>query len=181
VASQTDVSGQIIAALQVTAPDMDTSVGSVARKMIDAFSSAVADASVDTHLLTYQYDIYSHTGADLDAFVQLFGMSRFPATQATGTLTFTRGTATDVVGVPVGSQVSDDGGDIIVSTLTPGIFNVGVSVVTVPAQCTTLGPTGNAAANTLTQMTTPVAEVTHVTNLTAFTGGADQETDSQLQ
>ena len=181
MASQTDVAGQIISALQVTAPDMDTSVGSVTRKMIDAFSSAVADASVDTHLLTYQYDIYSHTGADLDAFVQLFGMSRFPATQATGTLTFTRGTATDVVGVPVGSQVSDDGGDIIAATLTPGIFNVGVSVVTVPAQCTTLGPTGNAAANTLTQMTTPVAEVTQVTNLTAFTGGANQETDSQLQ
>jgi uncharacterized phage protein gp47/JayE len=181
VASQSDVAGQMIAALQVTAPDLDTSAGSVARKIIDATASVIADASVDTHLLTYQYDVYSHTGADLDAWVQLFGMSRFPATSATGTLTFTRGAATDIVAVPVGSQVSDDGGDIIVSTLTPAIFNIGVSVVTVPAQATMPGPSGNAAANTLTQMVTPVAEVTTVTNLTAFTGGAAQETDSALQ
>lgn len=181
MASQADVSGQIITALRVTAPDMDTSAGSVARKMIDAFSSAVADASVDTHLLTYQYDIYSHTGADLDAFVQLFGMSRFPAIAATGTLTFTRGTATDVVAAPVGTQVSDDGGDVIAQTLVPAIFDVGASVVTVPCQATVPGPEGNAAANSLTQLLTPVAEVTSVTNLTALTGGANQETDSQLQ
>jgi uncharacterized phage protein gp47/JayE len=181
VASQSDIAGQMIAALGVTAPDLDTSAGSVARKIIDAASSQIADASVDTHLLTYQYDIYSHTGADLDAFVQLFGMSRFPAIAATGTLTFTRGTATDVVAAPVGTQVSNDGGDIIVQTLTPAIFNVGVSVVTVPVQATVPGPAGNASANSLTQLMTPVPEITSVTNLTALTGGADQETDSQLQ
>ena len=181
MASQSDVSGQIISALQVTAPDLDTSTGSVVRKMIDAFSSAVADASVDTHLLTYQYDIYSHTGADLDAFVQLFGMSRFPAIAATGTVTFTRPTATDVVAAPVGTQVADDGGDVIVQTLVPAIFSVGVAVVTVPVQATLPGPEGNAGANTLTQLLTPVSEVTQVTNLTALTGGANQETDSQLQ
>jgi len=86
MASQSDVSSQMIAALQVTAPDMDTSAGSVTRKIIDTVASAIADASVDTHLLTYQYDVYSHAGADLDAFVQLFGISRFPAVAATGTV-----------------------------------------------------------------------------------------------
>jgi uncharacterized phage protein gp47/JayE len=181
MASQADVASQMISALQVTAPDLDTSAGSVARKIIDATSSQIADASIDTHLLTYQYDIYSHTGADLDAFVQLFGMTRFPATAAAGTVTFTRLTTTDVVAVPVNSQVSNADGSVIAQTLTPAIFNIGVGVVSVPVQATVAGPAGNVQANSLTQIVTPVSEVSSATNLAALTGGANQETDSQLQ
>jgi uncharacterized phage protein gp47/JayE len=181
MASQTDVSSQMITALRVLAPDLDTSVGSTARKILDTVASQIADASVDTHLLTYQYDIYSHTGADLDAFVQLFGMSRFPATQATGTVTFTRLTTTDVVSAPVNTQVCTQDGSVVAQTLTPAIFNVGVSVVTVPVQATVAGPSGNVQANALNQMLTPVAEVSSSTNLAALTGGSGQETDTQLQ
>jgi hypothetical protein len=54
MASQSDVSTQLIQALGISVPDLDTSVGSVARKIIDAVSSQIADASVDTQLLTYQ-------------------------------------------------------------------------------------------------------------------------------
>lgn len=180
--SQSDVAGQIIQALGVTAPDLDTSVGSVARKMIDAFSSQVADASVDTHLLTYQYDIYSMTGAALDSFVQTVGgLSRFPATAATGTVTFTRQTAVDVVSVPVNSQVSTADGSVVVQTLTAAILPVGTLVASVPVQATVAGPQGNVQANSLTQMMTPVAEIATVTNLGPLAGGANQETDSQLQ
>lgn len=181
MASQSDVSSQMITALGVVAPDLDTSVGSVARKLIDTVASQIADASVDTHLLTYQYDIYSQTGAALDAFVQLFGMSRFPAIQATGTVTFTRLTSTDVVSAPVNTQVSTADGSVVVQTLTPAIFNVGVQVVTVPVQAALPGPAGNIQANALTSMMTPVSEVTSVTNLAALSGGANQETDTQLQ
>jgi uncharacterized phage protein gp47/JayE len=181
MASQADIASQMISALQVTAPDLDTSAGAVARKIIDAAASQIADASIDTHLLTYQYDIYSQTGAQLDAFVQLFGMSRFPATAAAGTVTFTRLTATDVVAVPVNSQVSTADGSVIAQTLTPAVFPVGVSVVSVPVQATAAGPAGNVAANGLTMILTPVPEVATATNLAALTGGANQETDSQLQ
>ena len=181
MASQSDVSSQMIAALRIVAPDLDTSVGSVTRKILDTTASQIADASVDTHLLTYQYDVYSHTGADLDAWVQLFGMSRFPATSATGTVTFTRLTATDVVAVPVNTQLSTLDGSVVAQTLTPAVFNVGVSVVTVPVQAAVAGPSGNVQANALNQLMTPVAEVSSATNLAALTGGADQETDNQLQ
>lgn len=181
MASQSDVSTQLIQALGISIPDLDTSVGSVARKMIDAVSSQIADASVDTQLLTYQYDIYSHTGADLDAFVQLFGMSRFPATSAAGTVTFTRQTATDVISVPVNTQVSNVGGTVVAQTLTAAILSIGQLVATVPVQATVAGPQGNVQANSLTQMLTPVAEISTATNLAALVGGASQETDSQLQ
>jgi uncharacterized phage protein gp47/JayE len=181
MASQADVSSQMISALRVAAPDLDTSAGSVVRKIVDTFASAVADASIDTHLLTYQYDVYSHTGADLDAFVQLFGMARFPAVQATGTVTFTRQTTTDVISVPVAAQVANADGSVIAQTLTPAVLNVGIGVVTVPVQATVAGPQGNVAANSLTTLLTPVSEISTVTNLAALTGGAAQEADSQLQ
>ncbi len=181
MASQGDVSSQMIAALRIVAPDLDTSVGSVTRKILDTVASQVADASIDTHLLTYQYDIYSQTGAALDAFVQLFGMSRFPAAAATGTITFTRLTSADVVAVPVNTQVSTLDGTIVAQTLTPAVFNIGVAVVTVPVQAAVAGPSGNVQANALTQMLTPVSEVASATNLAALTGGTAQETDNQLQ
>jgi hypothetical protein len=108
-------------------------------------------------------------------------MSRFPAIQATGTVTFTRLTSTDVVSAVVNTQVSTGDGTVVAQTLTPAIFNVGVNVVSVPVQASLPGPGGNVQANALTSMLTPVAEVATVTNLAALTGGTNQETDTQLQ
>lgn len=179
--TQADVSSQLIQMLQVTIPDLDTSIGSVSRKMIDAFAAQVASASVDTHLLTYQYSIYSHTGAGLDAFVQLFGMSRMPAARASGTVTFSRQTSADTVTVPVNTQVATADGSVVVQTLTTAVLVPGALSASVPVQAVTAGPAGNVAAGTLTQLLNPVAEVTSAANLSPLTGGAVQETDSQLQ
>jgi uncharacterized phage protein gp47/JayE len=182
VTTQADVSSQIIQMLQVTIPDLDTSVGSVTRKMIDAVSSQIADASVDTQLLTYQFDVYSYTGASLDAFVQLFGMSRIPAARAVGTVTFTRQSATDTVSVPVSTQVATSSGTIVtVQTLTAAVLSPGALTVAVPVQAVIAGPAGNVAAGTLSQLVNPVAEVTSVANLSPLSGGTAMETDSQLQ
>jgi uncharacterized phage protein gp47/JayE len=179
--SQSDISSQIVATLATSEPDLDTSVGSVTRTIIDAVAGAISDASLDTQLLTYQYDIYGMTGSDLDAFVQLFGISRYPAMRSTGTVTFTRATAVDVVSTPINSQVATQDGTVVVQTLAAGILTLGALTVTVPAQAVVPGPQGNVAAGTLTKALTPVSEITGVTNLNAFTGGTNQETDSQLQ
>jgi uncharacterized phage protein gp47/JayE len=181
VTTQADVSSQIIQMLQVTVPDLDTSIGSVTRKMIDAVSSQIADASVDTQLLTYSYDVYSHTGASLDSFVQLFGMNRIPAARATGTVTFSRTSSADTVAIPVGSQIATVSSSVIVQTLTAAVLTPGALAVAVPVQAVIAGPAGNVAAATLTQLLNPVAEVTSVANLSPLTGGTQMETDSQLQ
>lgn len=179
--SQSDISSQIVATLAVSEPDLDTTAGSVTRTIIDAVASAISDASLDTQLLTYQYDIYAMTGADLDNFVQLFGMSRYPAVRSSGTVTFTRTTAVDVITIPVGTQVATADSTVVVQTLAAGILTVGALAVTVPAQSVIAGPQGNVAANTLTVLNTPASEITGTTNLIAFSGGANQEADSQLQ
>lgn len=179
--SQADISSTIIAALAASEPDLDTTVGSVTRKIIDAVASAASDISLDNQLLTYQYDINSMTGANLDSFVQLFGMTRYPAARATGTVTFTRPAATDVVTAAVGAQVASADGTMVVSTLTAAVMDATARSVSVPVQAVLAGPDGNVAAGTLTQLLTPVSEVTAVTNTNALSGGANQETDSQLQ
>ena len=179
--SQAEVSSQITASLAVSEPDLDTSIGSVTRKIIDAVAGQIADASIDNQLLTYQYDVNSKVGADLDAWVQLFGMSRFPAARASGTVTFTRGTSTDVISVPINAQVTTADGLLVFQTLAAAILDVGAISATVPAQAVTAGPAGNVAAGTLTLLQTPVSEINAVTNVQAMSGGANQETDSQLQ
>jgi len=121
------------------------------------------------------------TGAALDSFVQLFGMSRYPAMRSTGVVTFTRGTATDVVTIPVGAQVGSSDGTVVVQALTAGILNPAVLSASVPVQSVTAGPSGNAAAGAMTQIMTPVSEITAATNVNALSGGTNQETDSQLQ
>jgi uncharacterized phage protein gp47/JayE len=181
MASQADIATQIIAALGVSEPDLDTSVGSVSRKIIDAVASQISDASVDTQLLTYAYDVTSKTGADLDAFVALFGMSRYPAARAAGTVTFTRGTSTDVISVPIGSQVSTADGTVVAGTLAAAILDVGALSVTVPVQAVTAGPAGNVAAGLLTLSMTPLAEISAIINVNALSGGSNQESDTQLQ
>lgn len=181
MASQSDIVSQIQAALAVSEPDLDTSVGSVTRKIIDAVAASISGASVDSQMLSYQYDVNSMMGAALDAFVQLFGMSRYPAVRATGTVTFSRTTGTDTVTVPINTQVSSADGGTVVQTLTAGVLSQSALTVTVPVQAVVAGPAGNVAAGALTNLMQPVSEITAVTNINALSGGANQETDSQLQ
>jgi uncharacterized phage protein gp47/JayE len=181
VASQADVASQMIAVLAASVPDLDTSLGSVVRKIIDVVAASVSSATIDQQMLAYSYDVTSKAGADLDAFVQLFGLSRYPAARSYGTVTFTRGTATDVVTIPVATQVATADGTVVIQTVTAGILNPGALSVTLPVQAVIAGPAGNAAAGSLTQLLTPVSEVSGVTNLNALSGGASQEADAQLQ
>ena len=55
--------------------------------------------------------------------------------------------------------------------------------VMVPFRCTSTGPDGNVAADTITTITTPgsVAGITAVTNPAAFTGGRERETDEEFR
>lgn len=182
MASQGDIVNQMIAVLAASEPDLDTSVGSVTRKILDAAAAQISGASLDSQMLAYQYDINAMAGSALDAFVQTIGgLSRYPATRASGTVTFSRATATDVVTVPIGTQVATADGSVVAQTLTTGILGAGALSVTVPVQAVLTGPGGDAAAGSLTQLMTPVSEVTAVTNVSALTGGANQETDTQLQ
>lgn len=181
--SRADIASQMKAALAATMPELDTSVGTPAGKIIDAVAASIADAYVDNQLLTYTYDVDSKTGADLDTFCQVFGIARLPAKRASGTVTFTRGSGfTDTVFIPVNLQISSSqDAPVIAQTVTGATMNSGVATVTVPVQAVSAGPTGNVGAGLLTNISSPVQGVSTVTNANALSGGTDQETDSALR
>lgn len=182
--TQADIASQMKAALAASMPELDTSVGTPASKILDAVAGSIADAYLDNQLLTYTYDIDSKTDADLDAFCQLFGIARLPAKRATGSVTFTRGSDnTDaIVFIPINFQItSATETGIIFQTVTGATMNVGTLSVTVPIQAVDAGPGGNIGPNLITNMASPIQGVATVTNTAATSGGMDQETDTALR
>src|SRR4051794_5689560 len=108
--TQADLVAQMRAALALSEPDLDTTIGSTVRKIIDAVAEVGAESFVDRFLLDYQYDIDSKSGQDLDDFVALFGFTRLPAKRATGTVVFQRSSpATANILIPAGTQLATEG------------------------------------------------------------------------
>jgi uncharacterized phage protein gp47/JayE len=177
------VAEQIISTLRVTDPELDTSVGTSTRKIIDAVAYSIANAYVEQHMTSYQYDIDSKAGADLDAFTQLFGIARLAAKRASGAVTFTRGGATDVVVViPAGTEISTTGIPAsVVRTIVSASMVAGQTTISIPVQAVSGGLSGNVAAGGLTQLASPVINIASVTNPLPITGGTDSESDSELR
>lgn len=182
--SQADIASQLKAALAATLPDLDTSIGTPMGKIVDALARPIADAYVDNQLQTYTYDIDAKVDADLDAFCQLFGIARLPAKRATGVVTFTRGAENldAIVFIPINYQItSATESPIVFQTITGATMAVGVLSVTVPIQAVEAGPEGNIGSGLITNMSSPIQGVAAVTNVSATSGGLDQETDSALR
>jgi uncharacterized phage protein gp47/JayE len=181
--SREDIVTQMRDALLVSDPELDTSVGTPARKILDAVSGSIADAYVENHLLSYAYDIDSKVDADLDAFTQLFGIARIPARRAIGTVTFSRtGDLAPTVFIPVGTEIaSSSDSALVVTTVTGGTMMPGAASVTLPVQAVTAGPEGNLGAGMASLITSPIQGVNTVVNTGALTGGTSRETDSELR
>lgn len=181
------IADQMIQALTLTEPDLDTSVGTTVRKMLDAVAEVIASAYSDKVLLDYQYDINAKSGADLDDFVTLFGFSRLAAKRATGSVTFSRTlppspNIAPSIFIPIGTQLATgDSIPIVVSTMVPAILPAGQTTLTVPVQAVVGGAIGNIAASSLVRKVTPLDGIPSFTNPSALVGGTDPESDDQLR
>lgn len=178
-----EIASQIIQTLRTTDPELDTSVGTTTRKIIDAVSEQIAEAYVDQHLLFYQYDIDSKTGADLDDFTQLFGIARLAAKRSSGVVTFARtANLSETVAIPINTQVtSSTDPPVVVQTAVGAFLEAGETSVTVPVQAVEPGPSGNLPAGTLTVLNVALNGITSVTNQSPLSGGTEMETDAQLR
>lgn len=185
MATSDEIADRIVDALYVSDPEIDTSIGTPLRKIIDTFADQAAQLSVDGYLNTYQYDIDSATAGTLDDFCADFGISRLAGARSAGTVTFSR--SSDIANamattVPSGTQVTT--GTIpqqTFQTTTSTIMDVGTTSVDVAVQSLVNGPDGNIAANTPLQLVSTVDGVSTVSNAAAFTGGSLDETDDQLR
>lgn len=176
----------MVAALRVAEPNLDTSIGTPIRKILDVFAETTAEAYTDSHLIDYQYDIDSKSGGDLDDFVALFGFSRIRAQRAQGTVTFARTASAaanaQVVIIPPGAQALALTNPLTyVQTTVSAMLNPGQLTVDVPVMALTAGPQGNAAAGLLTTLAAGIPGITSVNNANPMTGGTAQESDEQLR
>lgn len=185
MATQREILNDMLANLARAEPDLDTGIGSIVRKMLDAVAEAIAERDANDVLQGYAYDIDAKSGADLDEMVRLFGFSRIPARRASGEVTFSRNapSATSVV-IPVGVQVQTDPAIIPVvtaSTVVQATILPGDTSVTVPAQVAVAGTPGNVEADSFTFRRTAIEGIVATTNTLAFSGGTDAENDAHLR
>lgn len=180
------IASKMMLALRASEPDLDTSIGTPLRKILDAVSESIAESYTDQHLINYVYDIDSKTGGDLDDFVELFGMARLPAQRAQGVVTFTRpndiyAQQTSVVIAPGTQVIALTNPPVYHQTTVSAILNPPQLSVDVPVQAVTAGTSGNVAAGLLATLVNVTGTINSVTNAAATAGGTAEESDEQLR
>lgn len=125
------------------------------------------------HWLSLQAIPDTATDVYLEMWASLKGITRKPASLATGTITFTGTAGTSI---PAGTVIQRSDG---FTYTTDVLSNVG-SPVAITA--TASGSQGNTAAGTTLSLASPIAGVQSQATLTsAITSGADMETDDSLR
>jgi uncharacterized phage protein gp47/JayE len=172
---------------------IDFSVGSI----LLAFAQAVAMVALWLQGLILQLLTTTRaataTGSDLDSWMADFGVTRLPATAATGTVRFSRFTATQAATIPLGTVVQSGDGTqqfFVIADAAQAAFNAGDEAYLIPAgvasiaatvQAATPGLAGNLAAGAISALGQSLSGVDSVTNPLAFASGAAAESDAALR
>lgn len=180
-----------IAAVQAALPNSFIfGIGSIVRALVDAdctnalwLESFIQYVQSITRLATSQ-------GTDVDSYLADFGLTRLPATYASGAVTFARYTPLQQAVVPVDAQVSSSDGTVsfIVyadannSNYNPSldgyVLAPNVASISVPVKATTAGTIGNVIANAITVINSSIPGVDTVTNPVPFNNGFDSQSDA---
>ena len=120
-------------------------------------------------------------GEYLDRHAALRGLARKAGEKAHGVLRFRIDLAReDDVSIPAGT-VCSTAGLVRFVTLEDAAIAAGSLYADAPAQAESAGSAGNAAVQTVTVLTQAPVGVAGVTNMAAFVGGSDGETDEALR
>lgn len=181
-----EVSLSIREKLHTTIPGLSLEVGTVERKIVDACSEAISEATIGQYHSGSLLDIETKSGAELEQLVAIFGFGRLQGRRATGVIRLEMVTvATQPIQIPKGSQFSVRGGGPggtnldFISTQSASITEGSYSA-DVPVQCALVGSIGNVPPGSITSLSSSMG-ATSVTNLTAMSGGVDPETDDELR
>lgn len=173
---------------------LNLTVGSVLRAILEATASVGLWLQYLILLVLQATRLSTSTGADVDSFVNDFGLTRLAAVCATGEVTFSRLTTGQAAFIPLGATVmtadqtqsfavmADTTNPAYTTTPTAG-YNVGplVNALTVPVQALNAGTGGNVLAGTIALISAALPGIDSVTNNNDFTNAADGETDAALK
>lgn len=186
-ATPDQIAAKMLATLRTTLPGLSCEIGTPERKIIDAVAEAVSEAYVDQYLVGSLLDIDTKSGLELEQFVGIFGYGRLVGKASEGVVRVTALAAgtTDVV-FPLGTLFYTKSG--VVGTASSRQFastqavvlTAGSLTVDIPVECTTVGTGGNLAPDSIAYLGGMIGG-SSVTNLAAFTGGVDIETDQELR
>lgn len=181
------VAKEILAKLAVTAPGFSLELGTPERKIVDAVSEAISEAYVDQYLIGSLMDTESKAGIELEQWVGIFGFGRLQGRQATGIVRVEmKNSSPQDITIPAGSPfytrqaLPSTGNPLYFSATEAVVIPAGSYEADVAVQCNVVGTAGNVPPDSIV-FVNDILGATSVTNLQAFTGGVDVETDDELR
>jgi uncharacterized phage protein gp47/JayE len=182
------------AAVQASASQLlDLTVGSTLRAVLEANASMGLWMQWLILLVLRTTRAATSSGSDLDSWMADMTLVRLPAVAATGTVTFSRFTATTAALVPSGTlvrtadgtqtfSVSANPSNIAWSATSNGyVVSAGIVALDVPVVALAAGSVGNVQADTITLLASAVPGIDSVTNANPLTNGLDAEPDAAFR
>jgi uncharacterized phage protein gp47/JayE len=185
------MTGRIVARTELS----DTEIGGVVSTIVNAVAREFDDLHYQMTNLQLLWDLDTASGEDLDARakdVNPVEITRLLKTSSTGTVAFYRTTSGTAVTIPAGTAVKTSDGTEYTTNALSTIGSADTSVIGVAATAIVAGLSGNLSdiglrksdvggPTGISLLSGTVAGVEEVNNDIPFTGGQDQENDSQLR
>lgn len=170
IRSRSAIASELMTLVTALKPELTDFVdGSVIKSLLEAYATQVQ------HLEQRVYDAMLE-GVETGTY-RNFNFTRLSAQPASGSVVLMRPTAFVAVTIPAGSQFSVPGdGTRIYETVEDIPLAIGVASISMMVRCPTLGPAGNTAADTITQIVSILGFPATVTNPAPFLNGKAEET-----
>jgi len=171
----------ILARLLSYVPDnYDKSQGSFVYDALAPVAAELTQATIWAQEVLRRGFAQTTFGTYLDLRAEEHGLSRIPASKATGYVTFFGDSGTVI---PEGTIVSTPSSElapaVFFRTTTQAVIS-DAGEVSVPIEALDEGIEGNVAAGAITVLSTPIQGVARIENEQATSGGADTEDDASL-
>ncbi len=181
------VAAEILAKLAKTAPGFSLGIGTPERKIVDAVAESISEAYIDQYLVGSLMDIESKAGLELEQWCGIFGFGRMQGRHASGTVRIEMNNSiTQDVTVPKNSpfytrqSLPSSGNQNYFVATQAVIIPAGSYAADIPVEATFPGAAGNVPPDSIV-FVSDILGATATTNLQAFTGGVDVETDDELR
>jgi uncharacterized phage protein gp47/JayE len=202
IRSANEIIQSLLDFFRMAQPDLDTKAGTVARDLfVEAPATQLSLLYDELSGVSSQQSLRLVVGSDLDKLAQNFGMIRKQSTPATGTALLTFNAISAPININAGDTViAGNGISYAVNVgiaVTPSNSNFYKSIaskfsdqlaiagitdqyaVQVTVTATSAGSVGNIGTFSLARSNIP--GVSNVTNVVAFAGGTDQESDASFR
>lgn len=162
----------------------DISDTSVFKQLLRAVAAEIAEGHFQLNLISLLNDIDQASGSDLDEVARRIvpnSLTRFAARRAVGRQSFRRVVTTSDETVPAGFTFQGENG-LSYSLLAPATATAGNEWTgVVPARAQLAGSNGNAAAGTVTVLSSRFGNFIETTNNSSYRGGRALETDDAFR